>query len=67
MKSIYIRRKTYEVDDAVMDEFKALRSRQSKLWRRIRTLEEALGNAIPFIKDEELCCKVKSMLKDGER
>lgn len=67
MKRIYIRRKPYAVDDEVMDEFKTLRSRQSRLWRRIRMLEDALGNAIPFIEDGEFCGKVKSMLEEGDR
>lgn len=45
MKTIYIGQTPHTVDDAVVDEFMSLRSRQAKLWRRIRTLEDALANA----------------------
>jgi len=67
MKTIFVRRKTYLIDDNVMDEFMVLRSRQAKLWKRVRVLKVALEKALPFVMDEDLCKHIKSILIEDNK
>jgi len=67
MKTVFVRRKQYLVEDNVINEFMVLRSRQAKLWRSIKVLKDALEKALPFVNDEDLCKHIKSILIEDHK